>query len=114
MFPTFTINESGPCIAFGGAEIPLPDLIRMEGVACTPSANGCSEVLLKCTYGSGRTKALRVHVPRATEELHQTTSMHTGNRPVTRISEALIPVLSREEFEHRLRAMQKGERNERL
>ena len=114
MLPTFTMNESGPCFAFGRAEVPLRDLIRMEGVACTPSANGCSEVLLRCTYGNGRTKAVRVHMPRSTEELHQTTSTLAGDRGVTQVSEALIPVLSREEFEHRLTAMQKGERNERL
>jgi len=114
VFPIFTVNEFGPCIVIGGAEVPLPDLTGMEGVASTPSANGCSEVILKCTYTSGRCRAFRVHMPCPVHELHQTTSTMEGGRAVTRLSKALLPTLSRQEFELRFREMQRGERNERL
>lgn len=114
VFPVFTVNEFGPCIVIGGAEVPLPDLTGMEGVVSTPSTNGGSEVILKCNYGRGRSRAFRVHMPRPVHELHQTTSTMEGGRAVTRLSKALLPTLSRQEFELRFRAMQKGEWNERL
>ena len=109
VFPVFTVNEFAPCIVIGGAEVPLPNLTGMEGVVSTPSRNGCSEVILKCTYASGRSRAFRVHMPRPVHELHQTTSTMEGGKAVTRLSKALLPTLSREAFELRLRAMQKRE-----
>lgn len=109
MHAAFSWNEHGPCLLFSGVEIALRNLVRMEGVASTPSGN-TSEVILKCSYSSGRTRTHRVRMPRPVHELYQTISTIEPGGPVTRIYPEILPALSRSEFESRLAAMQKGER----